>query len=117
MIGAQRPAAVDPDQTKCGCATLMLHQSPMLAGSTCAAAFCPLRHRAPASSPHIGGRTCYTGTLLIALEGTLFNDLARDLLLNRIGLFGHRARQPAKLVARLVKLIDQGQNDWQAHVL
>ncbi|MFT5511300.1 MAG: hypothetical protein ACI89J_004401, partial [Hyphomicrobiaceae bacterium] len=33
MISARRPAGYDPDQTQCGCATLMLHQSPMLTGT------------------------------------------------------------------------------------
>src|SRR5215467_10523055 len=42
---------------------------------------------------------------------------ARDLLLYRLRLLGHRAGQRPQVVPRLVKLIDQGENNRQARVV
>src|SRR5262245_47739885 len=42
---------------------------------------------------------------------------ASDLLLYGLRLFGHRACQRPKLVPRIMELIDQGHNDWQAGVV
>src|SRR5262245_4614768 len=71
-------------------------------------------------SPERGGHTpskSESGPYLLTLGRAILGHPASDLPLYSLRLFGYRACQCSKVVSRIMELINQRHNDWQARVV